>query len=87
MSSVLAVRVRKGSTTVSKAKTPTRSKFEIDDPFFDVAGAAAYLGRSERWVRGAVAERRVPYVKMNKRLAFRKSALDAWVEAHTVEAE
>jgi len=54
----------------------------------DVKGAADYLGRSERWVRHAVYQRRIPFVKMgearNSALRFDPADLDRWVQAHKV---
>jgi excisionase family DNA binding protein len=54
----------------------------ISDPFYDVAGAAEYLGQTERWVRRSVNEGRLPYVRMGRRLAFRRSALEKWIAEH-----
>jgi excisionase family DNA binding protein len=59
----------------------------LEDPFFDVAGCAAYLSQSERWVRRQVQEGKLPYVRMGRRLAFRRSALEKWIEDHTVNTE
>jgi excisionase family DNA binding protein len=47
----------------------------------DVAGAAAYLGVSEAFVRRLVLERRVRYYKVGKFVRFRPVDLDAFVEA------
>jgi excisionase family DNA binding protein len=65
----------------------TKSKPAIEDPFFDVAEAAAYLNQSDRWVRRQVEEDKIRYVKMGKFLRFRKSWLDEYVEEHTVTPE
>lgn len=68
------------------AKTKTRRKTtpveQVDDPFYDVAGCAAYLGRTERWVRRNVNDGNLPYVRMGLRLAFRRSTLEKWIEEH-----
>lgn len=48
--------------------------------------AADVLGVSERWVRRAVAERRIPFVKVGRLIRFRRSDLDAYIAANTVEA-
>lgn len=50
----------------------------------DVAGAASYLSVTERWVRRAVDERRIPYIKLGRLLRFDPDALDAWVAANAV---
>ena len=55
-------------------------------PPLDFKGAAEYLGRSERWVRRAVAERRLTYLKMGKFVAFDPDDLDAYIEANKIEA-
>jgi excisionase family DNA binding protein len=47
----------------------------------DVAGAAAYLGVSEVFVRRLVLQRRVRYFKVGKFVRFRPPDLDAFVEA------
>ncbi len=47
----------------------------------DVAGAAAYLGVSEAFIRRLVLERRVRYYKVGKFVRFRPFDLDAFVEA------
>lgn len=47
----------------------------------DVAGAAAYLGVSEVFIRRLVLERRVRYFKVGKFVRFRPPDLDAFVEA------
>lgn len=66
------------------AKSKTKGKPEVDDPFFDVAEAATYLNQTERWVRRQVNEEKIRYTRMGKLLRFRKSWLDAYVEEHTV---
>lgn len=52
----------------------------------DVAATAERLGTTERWVRRAVAERRIPFVKVGRHVRFRPADLDAFIEANTVEA-
>jgi excisionase family DNA binding protein len=47
----------------------------------DVAGAAAYLGVTEGFVRRLVLERRVRYFKLGKFVRFRTVDLNAFVEA------
>lgn len=55
-------------------------------PPLDVAGAAAYLGVSERWVRRAIFERRIAYAKLGALVRLAPDDLDAYVAAHRVEA-
>ncbi len=47
----------------------------------DVAGAAAYLGVTDAFVRRLVLEKRVRYFKVGKFVRFRAGDLDAFVEA------
>ena len=47
----------------------------------NVAGAAAYLGVTDAFVRRLVLERRVRYFKVGKFVRFRPPDLDAFVEA------
>ena len=47
----------------------------------NVAGAAAYLGVTDAFVRRLVLERRVRYFKVGKFVRFRPVDLDAFVEA------
>jgi len=73
------------------SKTKTRRRVtpveQVDDPFYDVAGCAAYLGRTERWVRRNVNEGKLPYVRMGGRLAFRQSQLEQWIEENTTDPQ
>lgn len=55
------------------------------DPLFDVAQAAAYLHTSERFPRRLIAERRIAFVKVGRHVRIRRSVLDAWLNAQTVE--
>ena len=70
----------------SRGKKGKRDQ-QVEDPFFDVAEAAAYLGRHDRWVRRQVEEGTIRYAKMGLYLSFRKSWLDEYIEQHTVMPE
>ena len=48
------------------------------------AQAAAYLGTTERHVQRMWVERRIPAVKVGRKVRFRIRDLEAWIEAHTV---
>jgi len=48
--------------------------------------AASYLGIAEGTLRNWISERRITYVKVGTRTMFRQSALDAFLDAHTVPA-
>jgi hypothetical protein len=41
---------------------------------------------TDRWLRRAVHERRIPYFKVDGKLVFDQADLDVYVEAHRVEA-
>ena len=46
------------------------------------AQAAAYLGTTERHVQRLWNERRIPAVKVGRKVRFRIRDLEAWIEAH-----
>lgn len=52
-----------------------------------IAEAAKYLNATERWLRRAVFERRVPYYKLGRLVRFDPDDLDRYLEANRVEAE
>lgn len=56
----------------------------------NITDAAEYLGTTVTHMRKLVYERRIPFVKMGDgpkaHLRFKITDLDAWIEAHTVEA-
>jgi excisionase family DNA binding protein len=72
------------TVTVTKEQTSRR-------PLLDYAGAAEYLGFTEKFMRRLVKEKRVPYVKMGpsktSRVYFDPDVLDTWVESNTVPAD
>jgi excisionase family DNA binding protein len=69
---------------VVSTKTKKQAGRQIDDPFFDFAEAAEYLGQSVRWVKGQHGEGNLPSTKMGRLVRFRKSHLDRYIETHTV---
>ncbi len=52
-------------------------------PLLDLAEAAEYLGVSLRWMRRVMAERRLPTVKLGRRVKISKASLDGFIEAST----
>ena len=52
----------------------------------DVGTAADYLGTSETALRRMVHRRQVPHLKIGRRVRFSLTDLDAWIQAHVVEA-
>ena len=59
--------------TIHRAAKPTSG-------LMDYAEAAAYLGTSERHVRGLWQERRLTAVKVGRRVRFAKADLDAFID-------
>ena len=53
-------------------------------PLLDIPAAADRLGVSERWVRRAVAERRLPFVKVGRYVRFRPADLDRYIDRQLV---
>ena len=51
-----------------------------DDGFFDVDGAAEYLGLSRKAIYRLVERRRLPHHRAGNRLLFDRAELRAWVE-------
>jgi len=46
----------------------------------DVAESAAYLNTTERWVRRAIFEHRLPFVKLGALVRLERSVLDELIE-------
>jgi excisionase family DNA binding protein len=63
------------------------TKIENPDPLLDIQTAASYLSVSERWMRRAVQERRLRFTHLGRRLYFRQSWLESYVESQASEAE
>ena len=55
-----------------------------DEPLLDMRAAAQLLGVSERWMRRAIAERRIPFAKIGRYCRFRPADLRAYIEKHLV---
>jgi excisionase family DNA binding protein len=51
------------------------------DPLLNVEEAAAYLNSTTRWIRRSVAERRIRFTRLGRRLAFRRSWLDQCIDS------
>jgi excisionase family DNA binding protein len=49
--------------------------------------AADYIGIKEETLRRWVAAQRVPFVRLNRLLRFRRSALDKWLAEQEQEAQ
>jgi len=46
----------------------------------DIAGAAAQLGVSVRYLRRLVSQRRIPYVKLGHYVRFDPAEIDEWID-------
>ncbi len=58
----------------------------MPDALLDIPAAAERLGVSERWVRRAVADRTIPFVKVGRFVRFRPADLDRYVDSRLVPA-
>ncbi len=61
--------------------TPPDNGFKL----LTAAEVADLFSVSERWVRDASREGRIPTVKLGRYRRFRREAVLAWIEAHEVE--
>ena len=58
-----------------------------DQPYLlDVPAAAARLGVTQRWVRRAVAERRISFVKVGRNVRFEPEAITRYIERQRTRA-
>ena len=55
------------------------------DTLLSVEQAAERLGTSVRFVRRLIAERRITYVKVGRKVLFERSAVTAYIDAHRVQ--
>lgn len=56
-----------------------------DPELLTISEAAAFLNVKERWMRRAVQEKRLPYLKLGRQLRFLKTDLQAHLLASRVE--
>ncbi len=56
-------------------------------PTIDVAGAAAFLGVSQRTIRRLVADRAIPHRRMGRLVRFTERDLDDYVETSRITTE
>lgn len=59
----------------------------LSDRLLKPKAAADYLGLAEGTVRNKASAGEIPYKKVGSALRFRKSELDAWIEAETEKAK
>lgn len=60
-------------------------KVENQDPLLNLQEAAQYLNTTARWMRRSVAERRIRFTHLGRKLAFRRSWLDEYVDSQITE--
>jgi len=63
-----------------------KDKEKIGRVLLDFDGAAEYLGVKPRWVRRAVLEKSIPYLKLRLLVRFDPADLDAYLAASRQEA-
>lgn len=56
-----------------------------ESPLFRAQEAADYLTCTDRYLRTLVAQRRIAVVRIGRNVRFRKSDLDAFIEAGVIE--
>ncbi|HYH52629.1 MAG TPA: helix-turn-helix domain-containing protein [Solirubrobacterales bacterium] len=71
----------------AKAGRKSKTNSQIDDPLFDMAEAAEYLGMTERWMKDQLQYGTIPRTKLGRLNRFRKSHLDKWIEENTTMPE
>jgi excisionase family DNA binding protein len=57
------------------------------EKYLTVSGTAVYLNTSERFVRRLIAERRIAFHHLGRRVRLSMSDLDAWLAASRVEPQ
>lgn len=71
---------------MARAATSRTSMPNVRRPLMTAAETATYIGGvSERWVRGAVHQRTIPYVKTGALLRFDPDAIDSWLAENSFE--
>lgn len=69
-----------GRVAEGRPAMPTEALIDVDQ-------AADRLGVSVRWIRRAVAQRTIPFIKVGHYVRFEPSALDAYVDTNRVDAQ
>jgi excisionase family DNA binding protein len=52
---------------------------EHDDRLLNAREVAAFLGVSERWIRDAAREGRIPHVQLGRYRRFRREVVEKWL--------
>ena len=75
-----------GSVRRTSARTESSEGNAVNSStLLDVDQAAHRLGGTVRWMRRAVAQRRIPFVKIGHYVRFVPEELDAFIERNRVE--
>lgn len=73
-------------TKRKKFTANARQPADVERRMLNVNESALYLGVTERWMKAAIAERRIPFVKVGKLVRFHTDDLDAYIKAQRVPA-
>jgi excisionase family DNA binding protein len=61
-----------------------REKPGEEEHIFDVRGLSEYLQVPLSWIYKQVSLNAIPYFKSGKYVRFKKSAIDKWIDTHTI---
>ena len=65
---------------------PEQQQLFDPDPLIDKEAAARCLGVEQRFINRLVSEKRIPYVKVGRKIRFRQSTIEAYILVNTVSA-
>lgn len=77
---------RRSSGSVPPDESQSRSRGSRPEPPLTLAEAARFLNVSERWMRRAVAQRSLTFIKLGRQLRFLPEDLRSTLEAGRVES-
>ena len=81
----LSARAR--TTPKLPVRNPEQQQLFDPDPLIDKEGAARYVGVEQRFINRLVAEKRITFVKVGRKVRFRQSTIEAFIVANTVRAQ
>jgi excisionase family DNA binding protein len=58
---------------------------EKNSRLLDIIQAAEFLGIPIWTIRGMVRQRKIPIVRLNRRILFDKAKLETWIQEHSLE--
>ena len=53
----------------------------------ELSAAARYIGMSESWLYRQVEKKKIPHLRLGRRIAFRTADLDRWLESRLVKPQ